>query len=66
MRSTQNGSFAAGRANQVTAPNQATLNGPIDVGVTAQGDIYIADNKNNRVIGFRTGASTIYLPMITK
>ncbi|MBI1297268.1 hypothetical protein GC175_20145 [bacterium] len=56
----QSGSFARNGLNQgrttiqgATAPNQGTLRGPTMVGLNADGDLFVADNGNNRILGFR-------------
>ncbi len=56
----QSGSFARGAVNQGRrtaqgndARNQATLRGPTSIGLNANGDLFVADNGNNRILGFR-------------
>jgi len=56
----QSGSFARNGINQgrttdqgATAPNQGILRGPTAVGLNADGDLFVADNGNNRILGFR-------------
>jgi hypothetical protein len=74
----QSGSFARGAANQGRttalgndARNQATLRGPTTVGINADGDLFVADNGNNRVLGFRGSKILqiqwdLYLPSVAR
>ncbi|MBX3000339.1 MAG: NHL repeat-containing protein [Caldilineaceae bacterium] len=74
----QSGSFARNGINQgrttaqgATAPNQGTLRGPTMVGLNADGDLFVADNGNSRVLGFRESRILqiewdLYLPSVTR
>jgi DNA-binding beta-propeller fold protein YncE len=74
----QSGSFARNGINQgrtttqgATAPSQGTLRGPTMVGLNADGDLFVADNGNNRILGFRGSKILqiqwdLYLPSVTR
>ena len=74
----QSGSFARSQANQGqrtalagTVRNQDSLRGPTAVGLNANGDLFVVDNGNNRVLSFQsipalTEQSQIFLPSITR
>lgn len=74
----QGGSFARGQANQgqrsaqgKTDRNQSTLNQPAALGLNTDGDLFVADTGNNRVLGFLgiqaiNVQKEIYLPSITR
>ncbi|MBI1299550.1 hypothetical protein GC175_31890 [bacterium] len=74
----QSGSFARGTANQGRSTvqgndvrNQATLRAPTTVGLNANGDLFVTDNGNNRVLGFQGNRilqiqRDLYLPSVTR
>lgn len=74
----QNGSFARGQTNQGertsqdrAARNQRSLNQPAALGLNANGDLFVADTGNNRVLGFQgiqaiTVQKKLYLPSVTR
>lgn len=65
----QNGSFTTSQPQ--IDPSQGNLNQPVAVGLGADGDLFVADTGNNRVLAFRgvgspQGNSNIYLPSVIK
>jgi sugar lactone lactonase YvrE len=74
----QSGSFTRNGINQgrttaqgATAPNQGTLRGPTMVGLNADGDLFVTDNGNNRVLSFRGGKIAqvrwdLFLPSVNR
>ncbi len=74
----QSGSFTRSQPNQgerstsgAAARNQSTLRQPLDVSLTADGDLFIVDEGNNRVLGFQSVQAVdvekkIYLPAVVR
>lgn len=74
----QSGSFGSGRFNQGYTTegnnsdrNRETLREPTAVGLNANGDLFVADNGNHRVLGFNESKITqvgwkIFLPYVSR
>ncbi|MBI1299542.1 hypothetical protein GC175_31845 [bacterium] len=74
----QDGSFARNQVNQgrsaaagSTPRGPGTFYAPITIGLNADGDLFVTDNRNNRVLSFRgpltlSAESKLYLPNVKR